>query len=311
MSKGRRRSVERTRSTPSRQPPGRVEEAPRAHPLPVPTIAGDATLATDVTSPHAVVEDRFFKDGISVENAPAGSHAAEVWAAPLPHFGGRGQRAAWIVGAIGVAALAVVVVWKSSGKTQMTEPPPARPAQSAPRLPPPEPIVAAPPPAATPAIAPTPVPTAPTPVPTAPVATLKPAILQSRARSVAKVTAVTAAAGGNTDLDKRCRTAHARGRSREVVDNCKRAFVAKPTAADIAVMLAQAEFDLSRMGPAMTWAQKAIALNPRAADAYVFLGGVHQEAGRRREARAAYKRYLELAPQGRYAAELKTVIQSL
>ena len=77
------------------------------------------------------------------------------------------------------------------------------------------------------------------------------------------------------------------------------------------VILARAELDRGRAAEARSWAKKALAVNPDLADAYVFLGGAEQEAENPEAAKAAYKKYLELAPNGRHARELRAVLDSL
>jgi predicted TPR repeat methyltransferase len=76
-------------------------------------------------------------------------------------------------------------------------------------------------------------------------------------------------------------------------------------------MLAKTEFERGRPGPASNWATKAIALDANRADAYVFLGSAEQAFGHKAAAKAAYQRYLQLSPHGRYAADLRAVLGSL
>jgi predicted TPR repeat methyltransferase len=54
-----------------------------------------------------------------------------------------------------------------------------------------------------------------------------------------------------------------------------------------------------------------LAVDPRRFDAYVFLGTAEQEAGKTDEARAAYKKYLDLAPDGPFARELRAILSNL
>ena len=77
------------------------------------------------------------------------------------------------------------------------------------------------------------------------------------------------------------------------------------------VILARAEIDRGRLGEARSLARKALATDPQRLDAYVFLGTAEQEAGRIDEARAAYKKYLELAPDGPFAHELRAILNNL
>jgi Tfp pilus assembly protein PilF len=76
-------------------------------------------------------------------------------------------------------------------------------------------------------------------------------------------------------------------------------------------MLAHTELNRGRLAQANQLATEAAALDPNLADAYVIIGGVHQDNGQTREAKAAYRRYLQLAPQGRYADELRSILNSL
>ena len=75
--------------------------------------------------------------------------------------------------------------------------------------------------------------------------------------------------------------------------------------------MAHVELNRGRPNRANELAQKAVALDPRQADAYVIIGGVHQDNGRIPQAKAAYKQYLELSPHGRYADELRSIIGNL
>jgi predicted TPR repeat methyltransferase len=40
----------------------------------------------------------------------------------------------------------------------------------------------------------------------------------------------------------------------------------------------------------------------------VIVGGVHQDAGELAQAKAAYRKYLELSPNGQYAADLRSIV---
>ncbi len=108
-----------------------------------------------------------------------------------------------------------------------------------------------------------------------------------------------------------CRKAYESRKYKDIVLACKRALEIKADAADVMVMLAHAELDRGRAGQALAWATKAAAADPNLAEAYVFIGGAEQEAGRRREAKDAYKKYLELAPKGQYANDVRAIIGGL
>jgi hypothetical protein len=114
-------------------------------------------------------------------------------------------------------------------------------------------------------------------------------------------------------LGARCRKIDAGGKGKPalVLAACRPAVEAEPEAADIMVILARAEIDLGRAAQAQAWAKKALRIKSDLPEAYVFLGGAEQEMGRSAEARAAYRKYLELAPTGRHARELRAVLDSL
>jgi Flp pilus assembly protein TadD len=77
------------------------------------------------------------------------------------------------------------------------------------------------------------------------------------------------------------------------------------------VILARAELDRGRLGEARSLAKKALAADPQRLDAYIYLGNAEQEAGKAEDARAAYKKYLELAPNGPFARELRAILSNL
>jgi DNA-binding response OmpR family regulator len=106
-----------------------------------------------------------------------------------------------------------------------------------------------------------------------------------------------------------CREAQTRRRAHHTVEVCKRAFLAAPDSALIAATLAHAELDRGNNASAGEWARKAVGLDPTLAEAYAYLGFVAEEAGRRREARSAYRRYLELAPRGPYAQDITAILR--
>ncbi len=115
-------------------------------------------------------------------------------------------------------------------------------------------------------------------------------------------------------LRAKCKAAVGGRRPKDILSSCEAAFAADPNAADIAVILAKTEFDKGRTAQAMVWSKKALAVDPNApsaADAYVFLGGAEQSAGHNKAAKEAYKRYLQLAPGGRYASDLRAIVGSL
>jgi len=105
--------------------------------------------------------------------------------------------------------------------------------------------------------------------------------------------------------------ADGQGKASAVKAACRRALAADPKDAEVMVILARAEIDRGRLGEARSLARRALAADPSRVDAYVYLGTAEQEDGKVEEARAAYKKYLELAPEGRYAREMRAVLNNL
>jgi len=124
-------------------------------------------------------------------------------------------------------------------------------------------------------------------------------------------TGAVAASKREDDALETCRKAFDQHRAKDVLATCPQAIDATPQSAELAVMLARTEFERGRARPALDWAKKAVALDADRAEAYVYLGGAEQAAGRSAAAKAAYRRYLQLAPQGRHAADLRAVLANL
>jgi tetratricopeptide (TPR) repeat protein len=123
--------------------------------------------------------------------------------------------------------------------------------------------------------------------------------------------APTAAESPPASAGQRCKQSIREKRNKQILALCPAAFAEEGNDAAVAVALAKAEFDRGRFAQARVWSRKAIAVNPDAAEAYVFAGGAEQNQGHRKAAKEAYLQYLRLAPSGRYAAELRTIVGSL
>jgi len=151
----------------------------------------------------------------------------------------------------------------------------------------------------------------------APAAAEKPSLAPAApepAKAVAEekpLPAAPAVAADASEAQGRCKNAISGKRNKEILAACPDAFAADSSAADIAVALAKIEFDRGRPAQASDWGRKALAADPNAADAYVFIGGAEHSAGHRKAAKEAYKRYLQLAPGGRYARDLRAIVGAL
>jgi len=92
---------------------------------------------------------------------------------------------------------------------------------------------------------------------------------------------------------------------------CLAARDANPESAEAHTLLAHALYNRNRQREALSFAERAVKLNPKVADAYVIIGGVRQDEGDVEEARRAYQRYLDLEPKGSYAADLRAIMARL
>jgi CheY-like chemotaxis protein len=108
-----------------------------------------------------------------------------------------------------------------------------------------------------------------------------------------------------------CRMAFDQKRMRDAEPACVAARDANPEAAEAHRLLAHAQFNRNKRHEALSSAERAVKIDPKLADMYVIIGGVHQEDGDVDEARRAYQRYLELEPKGSYAADLRAIIGRL
>jgi tetratricopeptide (TPR) repeat protein len=127
-------------------------------------------------------------------------------------------------------------------------------------------------------------------------------------------TAETEAAPVVEDFDSllaRCRDATTRGRWGAARTACNAAQQARPDSPDVLTRLAEIALNRGQGRAAMRLASAALAADPAFADAYVIVGSVEQGANRNQEARAAYNRYLKLAPSGRYASDLRAILATL
>jgi tetratricopeptide (TPR) repeat protein len=108
-----------------------------------------------------------------------------------------------------------------------------------------------------------------------------------------------------------CRQAFTEKRAKDAEIACIAAKDANPDSPDACALLGHALFNRKKRREALQWAERAVALDPKHADAYVIIGGVKQAADDVPAAKAAYQKYLELAPNGQYAADLRAIVDSL
>ena len=56
---------------------------------------------------------------------------------------------------------------------------------------------------------------------------------------------------------------------------------------------------------------KALAADSKFADAWLLKGAVMQQKEKLKDARGAYEKYLQLAPKGEYAGEVRTILEGM
>jgi tetratricopeptide (TPR) repeat protein len=125
---------------------------------------------------------------------------------------------------------------------------------------------------------------------------------QAKPHSAAAAAAAAADAGCDTTLVKTAPW-------RLSPEACARAFESDPTNAALALAIAHAEHGNARFAEAAQWAKRALALDANAAEAYVMIARADAKEGRHDDARAAYRRYLELAPRGWHQAEARAAVR--
>lgn len=106
-----------------------------------------------------------------------------------------------------------------------------------------------------------------------------------------------------------CRdTSLAAARRREA---CRQEIAQSPRSVEAHLVLGSLLYDAGDLAAALPVLEEAVRLSPRSAHAWLQLGAARQEQGVFDGAREAYVRYLELVPDGRRAAEIRSVLEGL
>ena len=108
-----------------------------------------------------------------------------------------------------------------------------------------------------------------------------------------------------------CREAIRRRDIKLVSASCETALAADPSLAKPLLAVAKVQFEKGKSAQAAVWARKIVQVNGSLADAYLIMGAAEQEARHLAAAKAAYQRYLELAPKGPDAKDVKSSLKSL
>ena len=125
-------------------------------------------------------------------------------------------------------------------------------------------------------------------------------------------TAPAAAPGGDyARLLKEAKALAARGRAPKAIPLLEQALAAHPDGDEALIALANAVLEQGDTEQAARYADRAIAVNPQNPEAFLVKGAVEQQENHNAAAKTAYEQYLRLAPRGRYAADIRHILQSL
>lgn len=218
----------------------------------------------------------------------------------------RGSPVKWALAGAGVAGVLAAIAWLALA------PRGAGPREAATSVAAPAPAVA-PAPVAAPPLVPGPAPSAPQAAAPAPASTTSPAV--SQPPPVVPPAASPGPGGAGQDEVYRRAMASAERKYRAgnfsgAVADYRRAIAARKTSAALAGM-GRALYDGNQAGPAQDALLRAIEIDRRNANAWLTLGEIYVGQDRIEEARHAYLRYLELEPNGRYARDVRSVLQQL
>jgi hypothetical protein len=108
-----------------------------------------------------------------------------------------------------------------------------------------------------------------------------------------------------------CRAALAQRNTAAVTQACAHALELDASLTAPILTWARRELERGNVSVAALWARRVLGADEHLADAYLIVGVAEQEAGRASAAKAAYRRYLELAPKGRYARDVQLSLAAL
>lgn len=110
---------------------------------------------------------------------------------------------------------------------------------------------------------------------------------------------------------EQCANFSSNGDYSATIDSCQAAVRANPRSSDAYTYLGKAHYELGDIDSAINFLQQAVRLNGRNRTALLALGAARQDAGDNDGAREAYERYLEINPDSRYAAEVRSILETL
>jgi hypothetical protein len=113
------------------------------------------------------------------------------------------------------------------------------------------------------------------------------------------------------DAPSNCRAALAKRNTAAIALACDHALEVDASLAVPILAWAKRELDRGNVAVATAWARRTLDTDQSLADAYLIVGVAEQEAKHATAAKAAYRRYLELAPRGRYVRDVRLSMAEL
>jgi Tfp pilus assembly protein PilF len=123
-----------------------------------------------------------------------------------------------------------------------------------------------------------------------------------------------APAASGDDFDRLLRDGRAsatRGKLNRAEQLLEQALTLRPSSDEALIAMANTLLEKDEAGRAAQYVDRAIAIAPSNAEAYLVKGSVEQQLSHNAAARAAYEQYLKLAPHGRYASDIRHILQAL
>ncbi len=108
-----------------------------------------------------------------------------------------------------------------------------------------------------------------------------------------------------------CQDALAKRQTAAIARNCEHALDLDPSLAAPILGWTMRELDRGNVSLAAAWARRVLDANDHLANAYLVVGVAEQAARHASAAKTAYRRYLELAPKGRYARDVRSSMAAL
>lgn len=116
---------------------------------------------------------------------------------------------------------------------------------------------------------------------------------------------------GYLNLFKSAQELYKSGNLKGAKEELKRALIKNPKGFEAFTLLGQIDLDSNRVKSAITYLKKSISYNNKYALAYFYLGTCYQLEGNSAEAKKMYQRYLNLAPNGEFANDVRAIISDL